>query len=132
VEIHRRLQRPQKRARSTPVGHAAPVSQGSSSCKRWPARRDSGWLEITQDRMNAADASLIISGSTSTSNAPAASPPWRDHAHGSHAVLVSELRRQVFEFEDPTGRRELRTNRVRFRPRCWPVPVYAGASRCSP
>jgi acyl dehydratase len=86
----------------------------------------SGWLEITQDRMNAfADASLDHQWiHVDVERARCESPYGVTIAHGFFTLsLVSELRRQVFEFEGPYRYAvNYGLNRVRF-----PAPVPAGS-----
>ena len=86
----------------------------------------SGWLEITQDRMNAfADASLDHQWiHVDVERARRESPYGVTIAHGFFTLsLVSELRRQVFEFEGPYRYAvNYGLNRVRF-----PAPVPAGS-----
>ncbi len=85
----------------------------------------SGWLEITQDRMNAfADASLDHQWiHVDVERARRESPYGVTIAHGFFTLsLVSELRRQVFEFEGPYRYAvNYGLNRIRF-----PAPVPAG------
>ena len=86
----------------------------------------SGWLEITQDRMNAfAGASLDHQWiHVDVERARRESPYGVTIAHGFFTLsLVSELRRQVFEFEGPYRYAvNYGLNRVRF-----PAPVPAGS-----
>jgi acyl dehydratase len=86
----------------------------------------SGWLEITQDRMTAfADASLDHQWiHVDVERARRESPYGITIAHGFFTLsLVSELRRQVFEFEGPYRYAvNYGFNRVRF-----PAPVPAGS-----
>ena len=86
----------------------------------------SGWLDITQDRMTAfADASLDHQWiHVDVERARRESPYGVTIAHGFFTLsLVSELRRQVFEFEGPYRYAvNYGLNRVRF-----PAPVPAGS-----
>ena len=86
----------------------------------------SGWLEITQDRMNAfADASLDHQWiHVDVERARRESPYGATIAHGFFTLsLVSELRRQVFEFGGSYRYAvNYGLNRVRF-----PAPVPAGS-----
>ena len=86
----------------------------------------SGWLEITQDRMTAfAEASLDHQWiHVDVERARRESPYGVTIAHGFFTLsLVSELRRQVFEFDGPYRYAvNYGLNRVRF-----PAPVPAGS-----
>ena len=86
----------------------------------------SGWLDITQERMSAfADASLDHQWiHVDVERARRESPYGVTIAHGFFTLsLVSELRRQVFEFDGPHRYAvNYGLNRVRF-----PAPVPAGS-----